>query len=225
MKHKTPFIILAIVIVILAVAIFAPGGRKADENPKLPWQITILEDGSTQVFELTLGKSPLSQAVQMLSESPVLSLFRSPSGEYSIEAYFQRVALSGLRADFVLTLEIDQAVAADVFSRGLRISQLGSGSKKVNLSETDVNLAMSSAIRHIAYLPATDLEPALIERYFGKPQRIIDVPEAGAHWLYPDRGLDINVNEDADEVFQYVQPKHFNQLLEPLLKSVPAAEK
>ncbi|MFT5722561.1 MAG: hypothetical protein ACI9W6_002891 [Motiliproteus sp.] len=225
MKHKTPFIILAIVIVILAVAILAPGGRQADKNPKLPWQITILEDGSARVFELTLGKSPLSQAAQLLSKSPVLSLFRSPSGEFSIEAYFQRVALSGLRADFILTLEIDQTIAAEIFARGLRISQLGSGSKKVNLAETDVNLAMSSAIRHIAYLPATDLDAALIERYFGKPQRIIDVPEGGAHWLYPEKGLDIILNEDADEVFQYVQPKHFNQLLEPLLNSASAPEK
>lgn len=224
MKHKTPFIILAIVLVILAVAILAPGGRKADNHPKLPWQITILQDGSPRVFELTLGQSSLKQAAQLLSEPPTLSLFRSPSGEFSIEAYFQRVALSGLRADFILTLEIDQAVAAEIFSRGLRISQLGSGSKKVNLAETDVALAMSSAIRDITYIPATDLDAELIERYFGKPQQMIDDPEGGTHWLYPSRGLDITLNPDAKEVLQYVHPDRFKQLLEPLLNSAPAAK-
>jgi len=36
------------------------------------------------------------------------------------------------------------------------------------------------------------------------------------HWLYPDRGLDIAVNPDGREVFQYVMPARFNELLEPL---------
>lgn len=217
MDRKIPFVILAIVIVILAVAILAPGGRKTDGNPKLPWEIAILDDGSPRVFELTLGQSSLSQAVQLLSESPTLSLFRSPTGIFSIEAYFQRVALSGLRADFILTLEIDQTVSAEIFERGLRISQLGSGGKKVSLAETDVNLAMSSPIRNITYIPATDLDAELIERYFGKPEQIIDDPEGGTHWLYPNKGLDIALNPDTKEVFQYVHPSRFNELLEPLL--------
>ncbi len=225
MDRKIPVIILAIVLVMLAVAIVAPGGRKVDSNPILPWQIAILDDGSPQVFALTLGQSPLSQAVQLLSEAPTLSLFRSPTGVFSIEAYFQRVALSGLRADFILTLEIDQAVAAQIFERGLRISQLGSGGKKVSLSEADIQLAMRSPIRHITYIPATDLDAELIERYFGKPEQIIDDPQGGAHWLYPSKGLDITLNPNTKEVLQYVHPQQFKQLLEPLLNPVSANKK
>jgi hypothetical protein len=225
MDRKTPFIILAIVLVILAVAILAPGGRTVDSKPILPWQIAILDDGSPRVFELTLGISPLSQAVQLLSEAPTLNLFRSPSGEFSIEAYFQRVALSGLRADFILTLEIDPQLATQMFERGLRISQLGSGSKKVNLSEADIQLAMGSPIRHITYIPATDLDAELIERYFGKPDQIIDDPEGGAHWLYPNKGLDIALNPDTKEVFQYIHPQQFKQLLDPLLQQADPSKK
>ncbi|MEH6822869.1 MAG: hypothetical protein V7629_03020 [Motiliproteus sp.] len=224
MDRKIPLVILAVVLVLLALAILAPGGRKVDTAPKLPWQIEILADGAPRVFELTLGQTPLNQAVQVLSDAPTLSLFRSPEGVFSIEAYFQRVALSGLRADFILTLEIDQAVAAQIFERGLRISQLSSGGKKVNLASNDVDLAMSSPIRHITYIPATDLDAKLIERYFGKPEQIIDDPAGGKHWLYPDKGLDITLNPDTKEVFQYVHPQHFNQLLEPLLNSAPAGE-
>lgn len=224
MDRKIPLIIAAIVLILVALAIVAPGGRKADSNPKLPWKIEILADGSPRVFELTLGQSLLEHAVPLLSESPTLSLFRSTAGIFSIEAYFQRVALSGLRADFIMTLEIDQQVASEIFERGLRISQLGSGGKKVNLAEADVKLAMSSPIRHITYIPAADLDAELLERYFGKPQQILDDPEGGKHWLYPDKGLDITLNENTKEVFQYVHPNQFNQLLTPLLEPKTAGK-
>ncbi|MEH6471705.1 MAG: hypothetical protein V7752_10660 [Halopseudomonas sp.] len=217
MDRKIPLVILAIVLVILAFAILAPGGREVDTNPKLPWKIDILSDGSPRVFDLTLGQSSLDDATQLLSESPTVNLFRSPEGLFNIEAYFQRVSLSGLRADFIMTLEIDQLVAAEMFARGLRISQLSSGSKKVNLAEVDTRLAMSSPIRHITYIPSTNLDAELIERYFGKPEQILDDPEGGAHWLYPNKGLDIALNPDTKEVFQYVHPDLFDQLVGPLL--------
>ncbi len=221
MDRKIPLIILAIALIATALAILSPGGRQVDSDPKLPWQIEILPDGATKVFDLTLGTSTLKHAEQRLSASPVLSLFRSPDGVFAIEAYFQRATLSGLRADFIFTLAIDQPTAALMFDRGLRISQLGSGGKKVTLSQSDTVQAMNSTIRHLTYIPATDLDRDILQRHFGKPERIIGDAAATQHWLYPGKGLDIAVNPEAKEVFQYVHPQQFQQLVEPLLAARP----
>ncbi len=217
MDRKIPFIILAIAIIVTALAVLSPGGRQADSKPKLPWQIEILADGANRVFDLTLGKSSLNAAKQLLTAEPTLSLFRSPEGLYAIEAYFQRASLSGLRADFIFTLEIDQATAEQIFERGERISQLGSGSKKVELSDNDRALAMTSIIRHLTYIPGTDLEPELLLRHFGKPEQRITEAGGVEHWLYPAKGLGIAVNPEAKEVFQYLHPADFDQLVAPLL--------
>lgn len=224
MLRKTPFIILAIALVVTALAVLLPGGRQADSQPKLPWQIESQADGSIRVFSLTLGQSTLHDAKQLLSADPTLSLFRSPDGVLAIEAYFQRASLSGLRADFIMALDIDQVTAEQIFERGLRISQLGSGGKKVELSETDNNLALASIIRNITYIPGTDLETELLLSRFGEPdQRITDT--AGAeHWLYPAKGLGIIVNPESKEVFQYLHPADFNQLIEPLQDAVSKAQ-
>lgn len=220
MDRKIPLIILAIAVVVTAVLILLPGGQKADSQPKLPWQIEIQADGANRVFDLTLGQSTLEQARQLLSAEPTLSLFRSPDGIYAIEAYFQRATVSGLRADFIFTLDIDQPTAEQIFGRGERISQLGSGSKKVELSHEDSGLALNSVILHLTYIPATDLEPELIERHFGQPeQRIAEKSSDIEHWLYPAKGLGIAVNPDAKEVFQYLSPANFDQLVAPLLEA------
>lgn len=221
MDRKIPLVILAIVIVVSALAILTPGGRQADTNPKLPWQITLRADGATEVFGLVLGQSSLSQASQLLQQDPTLSLFRSPEGEYSVEAYFQRASLSGLRADFVMTLSVEQTNAAAMFDRGLRISQLGSGTKKVELADTDVQQAMASTIELITYIPSADLEPELIRRQFGEPVQKLDDPEGPQHWLYPAKGLDIAVNPESKEVFQYIHPQRFNALVQPLQAQQP----
>ena len=216
MDRKIPLIILAISLLVLAVAILLPGGRTVDGAPKLPWRIDIQADGATRVFDLTLGQSPLRQASELLGAEPKLSLFRSVDGSYAIEAYFQRVALSGLRADFIFSLDIEADQAASMFERGLRISQLGSGTKKVELNPTDSATALASPIRHLTYIPMANLDAELIERQFGQPAQILDDPEGAQHWLYPDKGLDIALNPDAKEVFQYVHPADFEQLLAPL---------
>ena len=146
-----------------------------------------------------------------------MNLFLSPQGEYAIEAYFQRLFLSGLRADLVLALDVEQQQAAEIFNRGLRISKLGSGAKKVDMTTSDQDMLAEAKISLITYLPATDLEEEIIRRHFGEPQQKISETKSGiVHWLYPEKGLDIGVNPDGKEVFQYVRPSEFEELVKPL---------
>ena len=198
-------------------AVLSPGGRTVDPNPRLPWLITVDANGDSTVFGLTLGQSTLADAREVFQEQGKTSLFLSPQQQIAIEVFFQRLFLSGLRADVVLTLEVEEQLATQIYDRGLRVSTLGSGTRKVELASSDQEQLAGAAIARITYLPATDLDEEIMLRHFGEPGKKITENKTGiVHWLYADVGLDIAVNADGKEVLQYVPPSRFDMLMEPL---------
>jgi hypothetical protein len=217
MDRKLLLWIVAGTLIALALAVLLPGGRAPEREPRLPWQIETLPDGSARVFGLTLGESSLTDARQVLGADGALTLFRSPEGDISLEAYFERLFISGLKANLVLNLELDPAEAQALYDRGQRVSQLGSGTQKVELAALDQERIAAAPIRLITYLPTADLEPDLLGRLFGEPTRRFAEPDSGIeHWLYPDKGLDIAINPEGKEVFQYIAPSRFGELAAPL---------
>jgi len=219
MERKIILGILGVTLIAIALAIVLPGGRTVDEQPKLPWLIEIDVAGYPSVFGVTLGKTSLQEVRNRFREQGEINLFRSGDGRFSVEAYFERLYLSGIRADMIITLDLDQAGMEQMYDRGLRISQMESGGKKIKLAESDVIALEQAIIDHIAYLPAADLDDELIASRFGEPdQRITEESSGLVHWLYPEKGLDIAVNPDGKEVFQYLIPANFKQALEPLTR-------
>ncbi len=209
--------ILSLTLIALAAAILLPGGRSVDSEPKLPWLITVESPEKVSVFGINLGTTTLGEAKHIFQAGGEVNLFRSAENEYAVEAYFQRLYLSGIRADLVLTLDIDRDTADGVFERGRRISNSGGGAKKADLSTEDMTLIDQIKISHITYIPATDLDEELLISRFGQPDERVKEPESETtHWLYPDKGLDIAVNPEGKEVFQYLLPAHFDQASQPL---------
>jgi len=215
-KKTLPWLLVSI-LVILAVAIMFPAGKNTQTPPTLPWDITIDSDGNTKVFNLTLSQSTLSDAQKEFSKAAEISMFASPQGDYTVEAYFERLYISGIRADLILTLNIDQQTTAQMFERGLRLSQLGSGEKKITLDRADHSSVVEATISHITYLPAANLDAELIQSRFGSPAKRHTEPSGIVHWLYPDKGLDVALNPEGKEVLQYTSPIHFNRILKPLM--------
>ncbi|MCB1760690.1 MAG: hypothetical protein KDI68_13020 [Gammaproteobacteria bacterium] len=216
MDRKIVVSVLALTLIALALAISLPGGRKVDDEPRLPWLVSVNADGYSSVFGLTLGASRLADARAVFEEQGVSNLFLSADDELSVETYFQSLYLSGIRADMVLTLELERPTLQRYFDRGARISKLESGAKKVNLAGEDEAALADARIGHITYIPGTDLSEELILSRFGEPARRLAESSGIVHWLYPDIGLDIAVNPDGKEVLQYVQPGRFGELLKPL---------
>lgn len=216
MKTKVLPIILLLSALLLLAALFLPGGRPPDQNPKLPWKILVDVAGNSTVFDLTLGKSNLDQARAVFGIEGKLNLFRSPDNDLTIEAYFERLYLSGIKADIVLTLAVDPAEAETIYQRGIRVSNLGDGTEKVTLSQDDAIVVAQSPIAHLTYIPVANLDAELIQKRFGEPQERIAEASGIVHWLYPDKGLDIALNPEAKEVLQYVSPKDFANLTAPL---------
>jgi hypothetical protein len=136
---------------------------------RLPWQVGVDEQGRTQPFGFTLGETRLAEVRAVFAEEGKLSLFAQPAdGTLAVEAYFDHIYLSRLRADFIMTLAAEQADLAPMYERGLRISQLGSGAKRVTLDPDDAKRLADYPIRSITYLPWKSLDAGIIERRFDR---------------------------------------------------------
>jgi len=218
-KKILPWLLTSIAL-ILAVAIMFPAGKDAPTPPILPWDITVDKSGNTKVFGLTFDQSTLSDAQKVFKKEGKLSMFASLQETYTVEAYFERLYISGIRADLILTLNIDQPSAAQMFERGLRLSQLGSGEKKITLNQSDYSLATEATISHITYLPAANLDAELVQNHFGEPNERHTETSGITHWLYPEKGLDIALNPEGKEVLQYTSPANFDQILKPLALTI-----
>jgi hypothetical protein len=182
-----------------------------------PWTIETTADGSIKVFNTHLGVSTLGAFIQHYKTEPEISLFSPPAGEAVIEAYFNSLWIGGVKARVVLSLAVNKPDLDAMYDRGLRISTLGSGTRKVQLSGDDLMHLNDVAITAITYIPSLNLEASMLEKRFGEPaQKIIDQKNSAEHWLYPAKGLDIALNENEKDVMQYVSPRDFEKITAPL---------
>jgi len=212
--------VLAAALLILAAAIVVPVFFvEQEEAPRnLPWQVEPV-DGTIRIFGITLGQTTLGEAEQQLGEPATVSLFRTPSDELDVEAYFDQVNLSGLDARLVATVTLSRPALEGMFDRGLRVSTLGSGTRKVTLAPEDLRKVKDSAVGSLTYLPKIHLTEEQVRGRFGEPDKRISDLETGAeHWLYPKLGLDVAIHPEQKEVLQYVPPERFDAITAPLLE-------
>jgi len=181
-----------------------------------PWDVERDAAGQARVFDLTLGRSALADLRALLGEEGKLSLFANPDGRYAVEAYFDDIILSNIRADWVVGLAVPQEQLQAMFNRGLRVSTLGSGARKVKLEPSDAARLAATPIETISYLPWKSLEPEDIRGNFGEPAEKITEAGGVVHWLYPELGMDIARDADGGVVIQYTSPSDFERVRAPL---------
>ena len=186
----------------------------------LPWQVIPTPEGSIQVFGITLGKTTLQEVNKFYHADAEVSLFASPKGDYEIEAYFDIVVLGGFSSQMILVIDIPRDKKKEMFQRGIRVSSLGNGKKKVTLTADDLQTVNTAPVASLTYLTRARLDSELLVKRFGEPDRRISESEGNTtHWLYPSIGLDIALIEGGRSVLQYVPPNQFSKIMAPLLES------
>lgn len=220
MGRHTFLLVLAFTLIALAAALLLPE-RSVDKPDKLPWQIELLDGGNTRVFGIELGNTTLGEVEVLIREPAEVSLFDRGEGKRVVEAYFDNVDFSGLRARMVMVMDLSQEELEAMFGRGVRIATMGSGTRKVTLSDDDMSKVRGTPVGAITYIPRVNLDAAIIEKRFGVPvQRIQEKEGEIEHWLYPEKGLDIALDPEGKEVLQYVSPDRFETLRRPLEETV-----
>lgn len=217
MERKLYWGIGILSVLIFVGSFFTPG--KSSQRNDLPWYIEHPAPDTIRIFGLTLGLSTAGEAEQRFHEEAKPSLFKSPDERLVAEMFFEQVILAELKSGIVINIAVPAAELQAMYERGLRISTAGGG-KKIAPAPDDAARLRELPISSLTYMPSIRLDEGIFLKRFGQPSRRIRERESGAvHWLYPQDGLDIALGGEEKPVLQYVPPKDFDKLLQPLLAS------
>jgi len=201
-----------------------PQGDGSVRVKNLPWQITVIDEHTLHVFDLDVGKATLGDAVKVLKSEYNLAWFENQDDSISLEAYFIRVSMSGLRAKVLLELDSD----------GLDIDYLkkNSGKPEIQTSRTikypldDLAIELENrVIKSLTYIPKSNVDAELLKSRFGQAEETLKVDENTEFWLYPKKGLVISFSQKGKEVLQYVPLADFERLRKSVQDTVKHANK
>ena len=227
---KIFFTLFIVVGIMLAAYPFFDASKKTETLRGLPWQIEVLQDGSTQVFGLHVGVSRLSDALKILGDDMEVAIVAATGaatdsainsatiGEAgSLEMYYGHYRAGLLSGKLVLQTDISAQKIQNWRTNALRFEYMETGlAKKYILSPDDLPQVYDETIVGLTFIPSVNLDEKVILTRFGEPAQRVSF--AGVtHYLYPAKGLDIALHEDSKEVLQYVTPDAFEQLVKPLL--------
>lgn len=217
MKRWLPTFILITAVLAAYPFLFRDDSRPAQHVTGLPWQIDMLDDGSTRVFGIVPGSSTLQQAVDVLGDDYELAVI-SQAGDRddSLELYYSGYRAGLLGGKMVLVAAADDGRLNRWRERAVEQAALKSGARKFTLSMEDRFDALGATVDGITFIPSVNLDDEVIRARFGEPSRVVQKETGAQHYLYPEAGLDILLDENGREVLQYVAPADFSRLVQPL---------
>lgn len=221
MKTSIAFLFLIIAVIALS-ALFRSGKLPVVQAVAgLPWQIEILPNGETRVFGLIPTRSTLDDARGRFGMDMEIAVIAAPGEPGSLEAYSSSVTTGVIMGKMILVADVGGETVARLRQRAAKTEYMDSTTKKFILHRDDLALAWRAPIASITFIPAASLDEQTVLRRFGVPGERIRVDERVEHFLYPDKGLDLALDSKGKEVLQYVAPRQFARLREPLIKAAP----
>lgn len=208
---------------LLAVPLLLPPGdverRTVLPASGTPWQVDTVEGGFSRVFGVDLGRASFGAARDHLGGTPVVALVAATGGAGSLEVFYERFSIGPITGRLVLTLESTLEERDRIVQRAIRVDYMEGGTRRISLAPEDLAWADTRTVMAMVFVPAVNLDEEIILQRFGPPAERIRASEHREHFLYPERGLDLQLDTQGREVLQYVAPRDFDRLLRaPLLK-------
>lgn len=213
LKRTTTLLLATVLLAGLGACQESSQQNRAD---RYPWQITPMADGSSRIFGIHLGVTSSAEARQKLGKTPSLALFENPDGALSLELFYKEFTRAGLSGKLILTVGDDAGRLQALKQQASKLERLASGVTQYRLDAQAQTEIEGMPVVAMTYVPYANLEEGVILARFGEPAEKIRSHEQAQHWLYPDKGLDLIVNEAGKEILQYVPPRQFDRLAKPL---------
>lgn len=214
--------IIALIVAALVLPFLVPGlGQRegVDPNANLPWQIEVDGQGGSRVFGIRPGTQTLGEARAALrGEPPEVAIVAAPDEVGTLEAYYNEVALGFVLGKVVLTIDATPEMVTAMRERAPKGEYMESTTRKIFLHPDDKLAADALPVRAISVIPKASLDEATVIQRFGQPGARVPVGDRRVHLLYPEKGLDVVIDADGKELLQYVAPRDFERLREPLQK-------
>ena len=206
-------LLLAIALGVANITLGPDKKTSKESATNLPWQIEITPAGNTRVFDIDFGAMTIEEVSQKLRLSPEIALFRAPDGSHRLESYLGKIKLGPFQARVILRLNASDELMSEFEANSASSQATPSGNQQLRLNGDDFDRASQLIVNELSYSPAVNTDPELLENLFGTPQQRINIDANSTYWIYPQRGLALLVNAEDKEVFHYVPPRNFEQIL------------
>jgi hypothetical protein len=212
------FSLFALVIAAVAIYPFLGEHHSSEKVTGLPWQIKVMDDGSTEVFGIHINHSTVADVIGKLGNDMEMAIVVSSQNAGSLEMYYGHYRAGLLSGKLVLRVSARQEDLSLWRANAVNVDYMASGAaKKFYLSAADYKAALKSRISSITFIPAVNLDESVVLARFGQVKPIRQ--KGVTHFLYPAKGLDVAIYDDAKDVLQYVEPAAFKQLSAPILST------
>jgi len=220
MKKLFAYSLLLVIVVPILMWFFGkPANEKAKDN--LPWQIEQVEDGSTRVFGLDVGRLTLQELMMDLHKIAELSVFEDENKHLVLEGYFGKVTLGVFEAKLIAEMDATQEQLRPMIVLNEEREGTPSGRWKYDVLDPEhVRQTNQMRVWKLVYVPVANYEPAVIEKYFGKPASKESVSDEFHYWYYPDKNFVILESAKGKETFYYVAKQDYQRLLKDLPKTL-----
>ncbi|RRQ21503.1 hypothetical protein [Thiohalobacter thiocyanaticus] len=219
MKRLLPLLILLLIILILVPLLRDSQGPR-EPATGLPWQVEVTPDGYSRVFGLTLGRSTFREAIQRHGQDMELAIITDTGEDGSLELFYRRFMAGNFSGQMILTADLDRETLLGLRERAADSKVLDSGARQFTLDPEDLPTAYAATIGSITFIPAANIDAEVAQHRFGQPVERVRLSEQAEHLLYPQIGLDLILNQEGQEVLQYVAPRDFARLREPLQRAI-----
>jgi hypothetical protein len=219
MKFALSMIVLVLLALLVPFLLPGPGKQEGvDPNANLPWQIELDAQGGSSVFGLRPGVSTLAEVRQRFGGDIDVAIIAEPNEMGALEGYYSQVALGFVLARVIVTVDAKNEAISEMRDRALKANHMESTTRKITLHPDDLAAIEKMPVKAISVIPTVNLDEATVIQRFGPPGERLVVSEKRVHLLYPEKGLDVVVDSDGKELLQYVAPRSFAVLREPLSK-------
>jgi len=171
----------------------------------MPWEITIMPDGKSEVFGIHLGTTTYDHTKALFHEFGHIAAFADIDKAPTVEAFFDSIHLAGITGKLVLNLGVPEQQITAMMSRAYEARLQDSGAHRYELSNSDKASVVNAPIIAITYVPSVKLNADIARYRFGEPESISqDALESNTViWHYPSTGLTIRMNDNEKTILQY----------------------
>lgn len=191
------FLILLMIGTALMIMVMGEKQTPSDLN-STPWEVSIINNQNVRVFGITLGKTTIQDANQILASFPETRLIQDGS-QAKLVAVYDELIIGG----FIASIELNYALDAD------RLKQLVDKSsivvdKNYRLLDKDTEMALlSTVINGLIYRPGIDYDIDAILQRFGQADSELKVTDTITQLNYPELGLEIIIDTQGSDLFKY----------------------
>jgi hypothetical protein len=209
----TAFVVLALM--------FPPNSDRVGKPiENLPWQIETLPGGGSKVFGITLGKTTVGEVRQRFGPDMQLAVIAAPKETGALEAYYGDFTAGVLIGKLIVGTSLDAAAIERLRDRAVKSEFMQSTTRRYRLRPDDLAEVHKLPVTALTFIPMANIDEPTALRHFGTPRERLRTDEHVEHLMYPEKGLDLALDSEGKEVLQYVAPRDFARLREPVVKAV-----